>query len=155
MHGLVAPLLDAPPLRRYGPPEYVVEPTPAVASHFVGDIGGGYWTRLLSVHVRLVTDANVANRTVLVEYRDDADRRYMLSGAPVVQTASDTIDWTFDVFQGQAEWEIDDTVVVPLKPMLLLPGHDFRVFVDNVQAGDQLSLVRFWRERFYPVDAGA
>jgi len=150
---LVAPVLGAPPLERYGQPEYVLGDSPAVAEHFVGPIGGGYLHRLLSIHVRLVTDATVADRTVLVEYRDDADRRYMLSGAPVTQPASTTTDWTFDVWQEQAEWEIDATVVVPLKPLILFPTHDFRVFVDAIQVGDQLSLVRFWRERFYPGDA--
>lgn len=153
MHELVAPPLATPPLERYGPPEYVKGDSPAAGAMFSSEIGGGFWTRLLSVHVRLVTDANVANRTVLVEYRDDGDNRYMISGAPVTQAASTTTDWTFDVFQAQAEWTIDDTVVVPLKPLLLLPGHDFRIFVDNVQATDQLSRIRFWRERFYPGNA--
>lgn len=146
------PLLDAPELLRYGPPEYVKGDQPAAGAMFSSEVGGGYWTRLLSVHVRLVTDANAADRTVLVEYRDDADLRYMVSGAPVTQPASTTTDWTFDPWQAQAEWEVDATVLVPLKPLLLLPSHDFRVFVDNVQAGDQLSRIRFWRERFYPPD---
>jgi hypothetical protein len=141
--------LDSPPLVRYGLPEYRLGDAPAAAAHFVQAVEGAFFVRLVSLHVRLVTDANAANRTVLVEYRDDADRRYDLSGAPVTQPASTTTDWIFSAFQAQAEWEIDGTVLVPLHPVLLLPTHDFRVFVDNVQAGDQLSLVRFVWERFY------
>ena len=153
MSALAAPVVDAPPLRRYGAPEYVKGEQPSVAAMFSSEVGGGYWSRLLSLHVRLVTDANAADRQVLVEYRDDADNRYMVSGAPVTQSASDTVDWLFDAFQAQAEWEVDGSVLVPLKPLLLLPGHDFRVFVANLQVGDQLSRIRFWRERFYPLDA--
>lgn len=157
MHALRTPILDAPPLVRYGLPEYLKGATPAVAAHFVQELGGNFFTRLLSVFVRLETDENAANRTVLVEYRTDEDARFMISGAPVVQTATTTTDWEFDVFQGQAEWTIDDSILVPLKPFLLPPAFDFRVFVDNIQAGDQLSLVRFTWERFYttnqpPVD---
>jgi len=149
MHDLRAPLLDAPPLRRYGLPAWEYRDSPAAAAHFTEELGGLYIVRLISLHVRLVTDANVANRTVLVEYRDAADARLDFSGAPVVQTATDTVDWIFSAFQGQAEWEIDDSILVPLKPSFLPPTFDFRVFVDNIQAGDQLSRIRFKWERFY------
>lgn len=152
MSSLVAPLLDSPPLRRYGPPELVLGTSPAAGAHFVGDVGEGYWARLLSVHVRLVTSAAVANREVVVEYRDVQDQRFALYGAPVTVPASDTVDYVFSVFQSQAEWEVDSSVLVPLGPDLLYPGTDFRIFVVNVQAADQLSRVRFQRERFYPPD---
>jgi len=149
MYALIAPVLDAPPLRRYGLPEYVQGAQPAANAHFVQEIESRYFVRLISVFCRLVTDGTAAARTVLVEYRDAADARYAFSGAPVTQAASTTTDWAFNVFQGQAEWEIDATILVPLAPILLLPTFDFRIFVDNIQAGDQLSLVRFVWERFY------
>lgn len=154
MHAPAAPLLDAPPLRRYGLPEYVRGDAPAAGAHFSQAIDGRYMTRFLTVFARLVTDANVANRTVLVEFRDDADRRYAMSGAPVTQSASSTNDWAFNAFQGQAEWEIDGTITVTLAPLLLPPTHDIRVFVDNIQVGDQLSLISFTWERFYWGDEG-
>lgn len=149
MSPLVAPLLDAPPLRRYGLPEYVQGASPAAGAHFVQAITGQYHTRLVSVFARLVTDATAAARTVLVEYRDAEDNRFVFSGAPVTQSASDTIDWAFHVFHSQAEWEIDNSILIPLAPILLPPTFDFRVFVGSIQAGDQLSQVRFVWERFY------
>jgi len=148
MHALPAPVLDAPPLRRYGLPEEVNGAEPAAGAHFVQEMDSLYFARLVSVFCRLVTDATAANRTVLVEYRDAADRRYALAGAPVTYPASTTIDWAFNAFQPRAEWEVDSTVLVPLPPMLLLPTFDFHVFVDNIQVTDQLSLVRFVWERF-------
>jgi len=128
--------------------ELVYGTSPAAAADFVQAIDGKYRTRLLSVFVRLVTDANAANREVVVEYRDASANRFMLSGAPVVVTATDTIDYAFDVWQGQAEWSVDDSVLVPLKPAILRPTEDFRIHVVNAQAGDQLSRIRFQWERF-------
>lgn len=149
MHALAAPDLGSPPLRRYGLPAYNERQNPAAGAHFSEQPRGLYRTRLLSVFCRLVTDATAANRTVLVEYRDDGDQRYMISAAPVTQAATNTNDWVFDVWQGQAEWTVDDSIIVPLKPLILPPLHDFRIFVDNIQVGDQLSLIRFWWEQFF------
>lgn len=149
---LLAPTLDAPQMRRYGPPELVFGTSPAAGAHFSAEVGEGYWSRLLSVHVRLVTSAAVAAREVVVECRDVQDQRFALYGAPVTVSASDTVDYVFSVFQPRAEWEVDSAVIVPLGADLLYPGCDFRIFVVNVQAADQLSRIRFQRERFYPPD---
>jgi hypothetical protein len=143
------PLLDAPALYRVGLPEYERGASPAAGEHFAPALDGSYFYRLLSLHVRLVTDATAADRTVVIEYRDTEDSRYDLSGNPVTQDESTTTDWIFSVFTEHGEWPVDDTILVPLHPVLLLPTHDFRVFVDNVQAGDQLSRIRFMFERFY------
>lgn len=152
MSSLVAPALDAPAMRRYGPPELVFGASPAAGADFSAEVGEGYWSRLLSVHVRLVCSAAAANREVVVEYRDVQDQRFALYGAPVTFPASDTIDYVFSSFQRVAEWEVDGTVIVPLGSDLLYPGTDFRIHVVNVQAADQLSRIRFQRERFYPPD---
>lgn len=152
MPELVAPLLDAPPLRRYGPPTTVYGASPAAATAFVQAVDSGYWTRLVSVFCRLVPDANAANREVTLEVRDVQDQRVVLFGAPVTVPASDTTDFSFSVYHATPQWEVDSTVLVPLGPVLMYPGEDFRVNVVNVQAGDQLSRIRFQWERFYPPD---
>lgn len=152
MTSLVAPLIDSPAMRRYGPPELVLATSPAAGADFVFAEASGYWWRLLSVHVRLVNSADAANREVVVEYRDTQDQRFALYGAPVTFPASDTIDYVFSVFQPRAEWEVDATVVVPLGADLLYPGCDFRIHVVNMDNTDQLSRIRFQLERFYPPD---
>jgi hypothetical protein len=144
------PTVDAPAAVRLGIPEYVLGDSPAAGANFVQTIEGSFYQRLVSVHVRLVTDGNVAARNVAVEYRDAAGNRFALSSGPVTQSASSTNDWTFDVFQSQAEWPVATTYIIsPLKPLLLLPTMDWRIVVDNIQATDQLSRIRFIRERFY------
>jgi hypothetical protein len=149
---LVAPLLDAPAMRRYGPPELVLGASPAATTHFASGPPAGYWMRLLSLHVKLVTDANVAARELVVEYRDVQAQRFALYGAPTTVAASTTIEYVFSIFQPQAEWPVASTILVPLGPDLLYPGCDFRVFVVNLQATDAVSEVRFQRELFYPPD---
>lgn len=127
--------------------------SPAVATDFSYTLEGRYITRLLSLHVRLVADANAANREVVLEYRNDANLRYMLAGAPVTWPANTTVDYDFGVWQGQAEWVVDSSVLVPLPAAFLPAGYNFRVHVVNMQATDQLSAIRFQCERFWTDEA--
>lgn len=149
MHEPTTPDLDSPPLHRYGYPSLERRPSPAAGAHFVEGISGAFYVRLISFFCRVVTDANVASRTVVLEYRDDTDLRFVMAGAPVTQAASTTSDYAFQAWLGQPDWSVDDTVLAPLVPLLLLPTWDFRLYLDNVQAGDQISQVRFVWERFY------
>lgn len=153
MPGPAASLLDPTPLQAYGPPELRFGENPAAGADFEQAVLAGYWTRLLSVHVRLVTSADVADRGVVVEYRDTQDQRYALYGAPVAQPASDTVDYVFSVWQPEASWEVDSSVLVPLGADLLYPGCDFRIHVANIDNTDQLSRIRFQWQRYYPPDA--
>lgn len=148
MHALRTPLLDSPPLVRYGLPELVKGENPAAGAAFTQAIGGRHLERLIAVSVRLTPDATVANRTVHVEYRDDGGIRTAIAGAPVTVPASDVTDFFFSVYLGQPDWEVVSTVLVPLPPILLLPTHEWRIAVDGIQAGDTLTRIRFWRERF-------
>jgi len=144
-----APLLDSPPLVRYGLPEYVRGDAPAAGAEFTQEIEGRYHVRLLTFFVRLVTNATVANRTLRLEFRDDADRVFDVCGNPVTYPASSTEDYSFSVWQPRGEWEVSATNLVPLHPILLPPTFDFHIEVTNIQVGDQLSAISWWWERFY------
>jgi len=150
--GPVVPEVDAPPLRRYGPPVLVYGANPAAGADFAQEVDAGYLTRLVSLFVRLDTDANVANREVVVEYRSGDNLRFALFGAPATLPANDVMEYAFSVYTPRAEWEVDSSVVVPLGSQLLFPSQDFRIHVVNVQVGDQLDRIRFVWERFYPPD---
>ena len=146
------PTLDSPPLVRYGLPERVFGTSPAAGTDFTQAVDARYFVRLMSVFCRLVTDATVASREVVLEYRDQAANRYDLMGAPVTVSATSTNDYCFSSFQGQADWPEDSSILVPLHPVILLPSDDFRLHIVNVQATDQLSRIRFVWERFYSQD---
>lgn len=83
MSTVLAPVLDAPPLQRIGLPEYVKAASPAAGANFSQAIDGSNFVRLVTVWCRLVTDANVGNRTVYVEYRDPEANTVLIAGAPV------------------------------------------------------------------------
>lgn len=146
---LVAPVLDSPPLARYGLPEYVVGDSPAAGANFTQLIEGRYHTRLVSLFVRLVTDANAANRTLRLELLDGQSNVFDVAGNPVTYPASSTEDYSFSAYQAQGEWEVAATNLVPLHPVLLPPTFSFRIAVTNIQVGDQLSRIRWVWERFY------
>lgn len=145
-----APLLDAPPLVRYGAvPEYVLGASPAPGAAFEAKTPGQNYLRLVSVFFRLVTSADVADRGVYLEYLDSAGNRFAISGAPVTQAASTTTDYSFQAQLEAAAWPVDTAVLVPLAPVLLLPTFSFRITATNLQAADAISRVRYVQEAFY------
>ncbi len=149
MPGLRTPELDAPPLLRYGLPEYVRRPNPAVATNFLESLGGDFYVRLLTVFCRFVADGNVANREIGLEYRDNQANRYYLSGSGTAVTAGLTRDMCWSWNQGSVLVATDGTHLMPLTPLLLTPTHDFRIVVAAAQVGDQLARIAFTWERFY------
>jgi len=149
MHDLAAPVLDSPSLRRYGLPELVYGTAPAAGADFVQELGGAFHTRLISLFCLLTPSADVAAREVVLEYRNAADERFALAGAPVTVPASDVTSFFFSAYLGEPDWETDSTVLVPLAPLLLPPTFDFRIHVVNMDNTDTLTQIRFVWERFY------
>lgn len=149
MHHAHPQLLDSPPLVRYGNPQRIFGTSPSAGSDFTFAPDGRFYTRLVSVFCRIVTDANVANREVVVELRDQQAQRYDLSGIPVTVSANSTNDYAFNIFQPVATSPSDATLLVPLHATLMFPSDDMRIHVVNVQAGDQLSRIRIVLEQFY------
>jgi hypothetical protein len=141
--------LDSPPFQRYGFPSLNYGVSPAAGADFTQEVGGTYFARLVTVFCRLVTSGDVADRSVVVEYRDQDSNRYALAGASTTAPASTTIDYAFNVFQPEVVYPVDSTILVPLPPVVLNPTDDFRIHVVGVQAADQLSRIRFKWELFY------
>lgn len=123
--------------------------SPAAGADFTLALDGKFTTRLVSLHCRLVTNASVANREVVLEYRNDQDLRFALMGAPVTWPASTTVDYEFNILQRQAEWPVDSSVLVPAFPMFLPGGWNLRIHVVSMNAADQLSAIRGTWERYY------
>lgn len=150
---IVAPDLDAPPLRRQSPPTVYRGADPGANTNFTQAIDDGLWWRLVSLFVRLTPDANAASREVTIEYRNEADDVYARFGAAVTVPASDTTDFYFDCFRTTDEWEVNSTVLVQLSPIILPQGHKFGIVLVNKQAGDTLTRIRYIAEKFYPPTA--
>lgn len=143
------PLLDSPALQRYGIPKYEIGTNPAAGAHFVRTIDGSVYERPISIGVRLVTDANVAAREVVVQYRDTDGNVIAQNGINATVAANLTADYFFSAFQPEAVATVNLSSLVPLQAELLLPTWSIRIFVVNVQVGDQLSRIRIVLEQFY------
>jgi hypothetical protein len=144
-----APALDSPPLERFGYPELVYGAAPAAGADFSYAVTGAYFVRLVSVYCKFVADANVASREVVVSYEDAGGNRYGLAGINTTVTAGNTAYYAFSALQPEAIATVDSSALAPLSSLLLPPTHGFKLHVVNVQAGDQLSQIRFVVERFY------
>lgn len=123
--------------------------TPAAGADASVTMEGRYTTRLVCLHAKLVTDNNVANREVVLSYRDQGALRYSLDGAAVTVAASTTFEYVFKRGIGTAEFPCDSTALIPMTPIFLPPAWSLLVHVVNRQAGDQLSELRGVWERFY------
>lgn len=143
------PTLDAPPLQRYGIPEYIIGANPAAGAHFVFTVDGGQYVRPVSIGARLVTDGNAASREVVVQYRDSDANVIAQNGINTTVPAGQTADYFFSAFQPEAVATVNASALVPLQAELLSPTWSLRIFVVNVQVGDQLSRIRMVAERFY------
>lgn len=146
---LVAPELDAPPLRRHAPPELVKPATPAAGAAFTQAVNDGYWWRLLSIAVRLDTDANAANRTLYVDFLDDGGVTFLRCGNPVTYPANTSDeDFFFSIWQDEGAWEVSAANLGRLASVLIQPAWSFKVAIGNIQTGDTLTNIRYLVERF-------
>lgn len=140
--------METPGLLRYGWPSLFTPPAPAAGASYSYTIPGNYLVQPLSVHVRLVADANVASREVVVEYQDAAGSRFDLNGVATTVTAGLTADYVFSAYQAVAEFTVASSALVPLHPVILVPTEILKITVVNIQATDQLSLIRIRWQQF-------
>lgn len=138
-----------PPLLRDGFPEYAALDSPAASTDFTAQVQGQYYERLLSVWCRFVADSNAANREVVLQFQDAAGNVFRQCGAAATIPASNTYDYSFSVWQPLTEFPVDTGILVPLDPILIPPTFKWALHIVNKQAGDALSRVRVYRERFW------
>ena len=125
---------------------------PAVATVATRSFDGVGLRRLLSLVFTLATDSNVASRYVTVEYQGKDGKAFSVAAAGVTVSASSTQRFAGSAWRGEGEWATGTDVLVSLLPVLVFPGDVLTIVVANIQAGDQLSLIRGVEERF-PLDA--
>lgn len=142
-------ILGLPALVPHAPPELVIGASPAAGANFTQAVNDGYVWVVLSCSFRVTTDANVANRTARIEYRDPSAIPYCIAGNPVTYPASTTNeDFFFNVWAPLGAWEVASANIGPLPAIPLWPGHDFRIILNNIQAGDTITRVRYIVARF-------
>lgn len=113
---------------------------PAVAAAFATVVVPGGQTWLLeAIHYRLVTDANAANRFLMLTV-DDGEHVIARIPQPVTQAASLTVDYSYTAGGDRNVPAINGVVTAPMPRLLLFPGYRITFAATAFQAGDQLSL---------------
>jgi len=137
--------------------EVVAVTNPAAGAGFTYTVGSAYWERIAAVSFTLVSDGNAANRQVLLAFKDGSGANIASTASGGTQAASLTRLYSFVPNQGTAPALIGTTFLAPLPVLFLQPGFSMVVSITSVQAGDQLSAIRVYREAFdtgpqgYPV----
>lgn len=115
---------------------------PPVASGFSIVVPVGYRFTPVSLFMRMVTDANVAVRFVVLELSSSSGILFRYA-TPFGQSENETRYITFAVGVSAAIWTLGNlTSVVPLPSGITLQeGDQITISVIDIQAGDQISLV--------------
>jgi hypothetical protein len=128
--------------------EIVKVAQPAAGAGFTYTAKGKYWDRIASASLKLVTDANAANRRVTVSFQDQDSRSFGQYAAPFVQTAAHTVQYSFAPHVLQAGADDAATIAFPIPSIFLQSGWKVVVSIAGVQVTDQVSLVSLLLERF-------
>lgn len=138
-------------LRAFGPPE-VVELDDFLGNGSVELAASKFWTVVRAVCIN-VNAANLAvNRFPRLTWRaiDDAPFAQVISPLPVAATVVTNVSFAVGVQQfgnGQA-----GTLVVPIAELVLLPGWTLTVDLVGGQAGDKVTGVRAYQQRYQLID---
>lgn len=131
-------------IRRHGAerfPRTVLVPQPSAGAAWSFTVPGGDALILMSIRLRLVTDANVANRRPALTLTDGLTEFFRIN-ALTSQAATLTDEYSYVNGIGAA-WNPNQDYSLPLPPegVLMLPGYVLGHTVANLQAGDQYSNV--------------
>lgn len=121
---------------------------PAAAAAFAFAPPGQYVSLLTSLTFTFVADANVANRSVRLEWDDGNGLIFAGEGTGGVVQASTTSRFRANLDRAAADWDLNNFQYVPLPLVYLQPGQLFRISLTNPQAADQLSAIVMLWERF-------
>lgn len=129
-------------------PELTYLPNPAVDTGFTIPIGDNYYERPIALSFKLVTDGNAANRQVALQLLTPTG--LPLAAVPIasVQTASLTYVYSF-LAQLTTATAVQALVVMsPLFSMIIPSSYSLAVTIGSKQAGDQVSNICWYRDRF-------
>jgi hypothetical protein len=134
------------------PLEVVLGDKPAAGADFSLTTPGRPGWLLVAVTFRLVTDANVANRSVTVDYDDGNGSLFGSNGMQPVIAANTTQLLSFQANRGQSEWNSNSQSFHPLFPVEFQGGQKLQINVLSIQAGDQLDriVMTFLRRDYAP-----
>ena len=149
-HGINFPnQVPMTPLQQRGALSYTAGTDPAAGANASITVPTGEYWKVKQVKISLVTDATVADRSVVLYYRTPAAVMFNIVPA-AVQVASKTIIYHW--FEGAAlkddPTSLNQTIPLPAD-IILAPGYIIATAVKNLQAADDLSALGVIYERLY------
>lgn len=121
---------------------------PAAGAGFTYTVSGSYWERIAALSFVFTTNGNAANRAVVLKVKDGSGATLVAVPSAAVQVASKA--YTYSYWGDQAP--VNDTVNLvnaqPVPMIFLQPEFTVVVSVGAIDAGDQISAIRVYRERF-------
>lgn len=134
-------------LRAFGPPDVVdLDPFAGNASAELG--ADGFWTVVKAVSLELVTAVAVADRLPRLTWHALEAAPFAQALAPFALQASKTGQVTFAAGVQQAGALNAATIIAPMPELVLLPGWTLTVDVVGGAAGDDVTGVRCYVQRF-------
>lgn len=127
---------------------------PAVAHGFTYKNDGLYWRIIDLISFQLVTDANAASRQVTLTIKDGGGVALATLPAASTQATGLTYQYTWSVDWNSFNTVIASAVTSPLPYIFLQPDYTVVVTIGSVQAGDQVSNIRIYAEKFETGAAG-
>lgn len=121
-------------------------PNPAAGAAFTVQVPSTDTWLLRAAFFRYVSSAVAATRYMLVEVTEPGGAVHWRTLHPSGQAASVTVDYSAIIGVGQNFSNLDR--VFPLPSVYVPPLHTIRIYSREIQAGDQISLVRLQFERF-------
>lgn len=128
--------------------EVVAVTSPSAGAGFTYTVGGNYWERISALSFVFTTNGNAANRAVVLKVKDGSGATLVAVPSAAVQIASKAYTYSF---WGQ-QTPVNDTVNLvnaqPMPHIFLQPEFTIVVTIGAVDAGDQVSAIRVYREAF-------
>lgn len=129
-------------------------PAPAAGSGFTYTNDGFYWELVDLVSFQLVSNGNAANRQVLLTIADGSGVALASLPAASVQIASKTYQYTWSTEFSSFNTVVSNAITGPLPSIFLQPTYSVAVTVGALDAGDQISNVRLYAQRFVTGNEG-
>jgi hypothetical protein len=138
-------------LRAFGPPD-VVDLDPFAGNASVDLDAVGFWYDVRAVSLELATAAAVADRFARLTWRALEGVPFAQALAPFALQASKTGQVTFAVNVNPAGALNGPTIIAPMPELTLLPGWSLTVDVLAGAAGDEVSNVRVFLQRYQLIE---
>lgn len=140
-----------PPDVELGWEEFIKVPGSAVNATLSFTVPGDVWLMPMFCQVQLVTDANVANRSVVIDFGPGDATAYAKAISNQNQAASLTNNWWFGRDISVMQTDAAGNHIAPLPHIIIPPGGKINFRISAGQAADTLSLAtiygRKWRNR--------